>query len=396
MTYSIQTLLRSRRIAQRVRRHRYGLIALLTALVLLLSAMPAVGQKSAYPPFLDPHINDYGQILEVDDAMLLRSSLSQFQAQSGVQVVVVTINSVSDYRTGDRTIESFATNLFNTWGIGNRTRNDGILILVATGDRNVRIELGAGYPARADAIASSIIAESMLPYFRDGRISQGIVAGANAVMGQFSRGVVTPTARQSDEPETFLTPDRWFDILERHTPLKRQHIAIGAYGGSVVALLLSVPLGKRLWRYRRRRCPQCQTALVLLNQQQEKQYLQAWQLKEENLNSVTHDVWHCPSCDFHLVSSYRNLHSNFKDCPECRHRTLKQHFRVIKNATHTQSGAVEVTQTCLHCSHHSTHHETTPPIPREDLSTSNSTSSSSSDRSHGGGSSSGGGATSSW
>lgn len=71
--------------------------------------------------------------------------------KTGIEAVVVTINSIGDYQTGDATIEAFATNLFNTWGIGHKKENNGVLILVAVKDRKARIELGKGYGREYDS-----------------------------------------------------------------------------------------------------------------------------------------------------------------------------------------------------------------------------------------------------
>jgi uncharacterized membrane protein YgcG len=60
-------------------------------------------------------------------------------------------------------IESFATNLFNTWGIGDREKSNGFMILVAVHDRRVRIELGSGYSGEMDQVMQRVMNEDMLP-----------------------------------------------------------------------------------------------------------------------------------------------------------------------------------------------------------------------------------------
>jgi uncharacterized protein len=79
-------------------------------------------------------------------------------------LTVVTLKSQKPYAPGE-TLEDFATNLFDDWGIGDATRNDGILVLVLPNDRAMRIELGAGYDASWNNEAGRLIDRSYLPSF---------------------------------------------------------------------------------------------------------------------------------------------------------------------------------------------------------------------------------------
>lgn len=369
-----------------LRRYRYWLIALVTALGLWLSNGSVGIAQSPYPPFLDPHVNDYGQVLRPEDATQLRTSLHQFQTQTGIQVVVMTVNSIHDYRTGDETIESFATNLFNTWGIGDRTRNDGILILVAPGDRQVRIELGSGYSSSYDQVAQEIINTQMLLYFREGSFSQGAVAGANAVMQRFHPNAPPPAAStsQPQEPVTFN------DVLL----ILRYGIPRWVWGviAGVGTYFVSIPIIQLWLRYRQRRCPRCRGEMVRLDEQADDQYLAAGQRTEESLRSVDYDVWLCQACGHHLVKTYRKGVSRFRECPGCHYRALEVERRTVRQPTYTSEGERQVIERCRHCSHHRTYYETISRLTDDNDSSSSSSGSSCG----GGGSSSGGGASGSW
>ncbi|MEM7649984.1 MAG: TPM domain-containing protein, partial [Cyanobacteria bacterium P01_A01_bin.70] len=170
----------------RLRRYRFWLLGCVTAIALFLPSLTmSVQAQAAYPPLNDPYVNDYAEVLAAEDKANLRNDLEAFRAQTGIHAVVMTIQSIHDYATGDTSIESFATNTFNTWGLGDATRNDGILLLVAPGDREVRIELGRGYGRQDDRIAQAIIDDAMLPFFRENQISLGTVAGTSAIIDQF-------------------------------------------------------------------------------------------------------------------------------------------------------------------------------------------------------------------
>jgi len=357
-----------------LRHYRYWLVAFTTGLMLLGSSLlTPVSAQSPYPPFLDPHVNDYGQVLAPTDAAALRSTLGQFQAESGVQVVVVTVNSINDYRTGDSAIETFATNLFNTWGIGDRTRNDGILILVAPGDRKVRIELGSGYPAYQNDVAADIIEDTMLPYFRSGSFSQGTYAGAQAVITRFSQGTAQSNSWASGVMRRLeRTPLGW--ILAGFMSL----ITIGGVGAL-----------KQWQRYRKRNCPKCQTEMIRLDEVADDQHLSGGQQLEETLASVDYDVWECPSCRHREIKNYDTLMSRYQRCPSCQHKTMQTERRTLVSPTYSSTGSEQVTETCQHCSRHNIYHNVIPMLTRSDDNHSSGSNG-------GGGSSSGGGATGSW
>lgn len=145
------------------------------------AAMPALAQ-SGYPPRAATHVNDFADVLTPEDEEELRNTLQSLQEERGIEGVVVTIEGIGDYGTGDDSIESFATNLFNRWAIDDRETNDGFLILVAVRDRRVRIELGRAYGQRYNDAMQKVIDEEMLPAFRDGAYGAGILAGTDATI----------------------------------------------------------------------------------------------------------------------------------------------------------------------------------------------------------------------
>lgn len=352
---------------------RYWLLSVATMLVLLLPMGSLEGHAQAtYPPFLDSYLNDYGQVIEASDAVTIRTTLQQYQQQTGIQAVVVTINSVQDYRTGDPTIESFATNLFNTWGIGDRTRNDGILLLVAPGDRKVRLELGSGYASSYNAVAQTIIDDEILPYFRQDQISQGTVSGVNAIVSRF-RSSTAP-------PATF------------RNPLTGDSVDMPPGSGTaLIASLLSLAAGCPVvlyWqRHRKRQCSRCRIPMERLDEQTDDQFLHRGQLMEESLHSVDYDVWRCSSCGRHHVLGYSALFSSYRKCPRCSTKALEVRTATTREPTYTSTGEQRIDENCRNCFYEHTHYRT---IPRRERH------SSSSSGGGGGGRSSGGGASGSW
>jgi uncharacterized protein len=139
-------------------------------------------------------VNDYAGVLDSSSEQTIRDLFQQLKNDSGIEAVVVTVNSIQDYSTGASTIESFATNLFNSWGIGSWQEDNGILILVAVKDRGCRIEMGAGYGHQYDSAMQHVIDEHMLPYFRSGDYQTGILEGSRSVIDNVAGSVASNIA----------------------------------------------------------------------------------------------------------------------------------------------------------------------------------------------------------
>ena len=80
-------------------------------------------------------------------------------------------------------MEDYATDLFNTWGIGKKDRDNGVLILVAVQDRAMRIEVGYGLEGiLPDGLAGAVIREAFLPRFRNDDYRTGLLEGTARVI----------------------------------------------------------------------------------------------------------------------------------------------------------------------------------------------------------------------
>ena len=144
---------------------------------------------AAYPQPADDYVNDFAKIIPEDSVKRLQEVLDRLEYQTGIEMTVVTVGSIYDYQTGDATIESFATNLFNAWGIGHRRANNGVLFLVAVNDRKARIELGGAYGRAYDSAMQSIMDGRIVPAFRDGAYALGIEVGTEAIIAAVTRKV---------------------------------------------------------------------------------------------------------------------------------------------------------------------------------------------------------------
>jgi len=177
--------------------------ALALALVAALWASPVRGQAAApaeappspiaaknYAPFPQPgsgYVTDLARVLTEAQEERIEQWLWQAEKKTGVEVIVVVLNSIKDYPgTPNEAIEPFATALFNAYGIGNMPRNDGVLLLVAIKDRKARIELGAAYGRNRDGDAERIMSTVITPRFKSGDYAGGIAEGTREILAAFA------------------------------------------------------------------------------------------------------------------------------------------------------------------------------------------------------------------
>lgn len=122
------------------------------------------------------YVNDFAGVLT--NASKLEQQIAQFEQETSGEISIVTIQSLQD-----ETIEEYAVRLFEKWQIGKADKDNGILILIAPNEREVRIEVGYGLEgALPDSLANFIIQKEILPAFKRGDYQAGAEAGLLAVM----------------------------------------------------------------------------------------------------------------------------------------------------------------------------------------------------------------------
>ncbi len=147
-------------------------------------------EDESYHPYPQPdsgYVSDHANLLTWDNEERIEKWLWQVESRSKIEIIVVVIDSIDDYSgTANDSIESFAEGMFNTYGIGNMPKNDGILFLVAKSDRKARIELGNDYGSHRDADALKIMDNVIIPEFREGDYVKGITNGTEAIIKEFA------------------------------------------------------------------------------------------------------------------------------------------------------------------------------------------------------------------
>lgn len=147
-------------------------------LALVLSLCLAVAALALTFPPLSGRIVDQAGILSADTTQALEPKLADLEAKSGIQLVVATIKTLEGQE-----IEPYANELFRFWKLGEKNKNNGVLLLVAPNERRVRIEVGYGLEGTlTDALSSVIIANAITPRFKAGDFNGGLVRGVDDII----------------------------------------------------------------------------------------------------------------------------------------------------------------------------------------------------------------------
>ncbi len=142
----------------------------------LALALPAFAELE-FPPLTGRVVDEAG-LLSSNEMAQLERMLEGHENATSNQIVVVTLDSLQG-----RTIEEFGYQLGRAWGIGQKGRDNGALLIVAPNEREVRIEVGYGLEGMlTDAVSSNIIHAVVLPAFRRGDMPGGIRSGAMAMV----------------------------------------------------------------------------------------------------------------------------------------------------------------------------------------------------------------------
>lgn len=156
-----------------------ALLAGLALLLCVLSLHPAAAQD--LPP-LTGRVVDGADLLDPAAEAALSAKLAAFEARSSDQVVVATVPDLQGYA-----IEEFGVALGRAWKIGREGENNGVILLVSSGDRKVRIEVGYGLEGTlTDAAARTIIETDIVPRFRSGDYAGGIAKGVDDILSVLS------------------------------------------------------------------------------------------------------------------------------------------------------------------------------------------------------------------
>lgn len=168
---------------------------LLQALLFSLFTLINVNAKSV--PNLSGPIVDQANLLGSSNEQALSSLLRQLNQQGILQMAILTVDDLED-----ETLEGYSIKVVDEWKLGNKEKDNGLLLLIAKNQRKVRLEVGQGLEGDIpDAIANRII-DGMTPYFKKGQFDQGILFAVASIAKKLGiEGVAKPrtSSRRSEK-----------------------------------------------------------------------------------------------------------------------------------------------------------------------------------------------------
>jgi uncharacterized protein len=340
-------------------------------------------------------VHDFANLLSGDQINRLESLIDDVERKTTAEIAVVTVTSLEGM-----TVDEYGYELFNTWKIGQKDINNGVLLVVAPNERRMRIEVGYGLePLLTDSRCGEIRDNQLLPRFREGDFPAGIEDGTQAIADAL---LADPAAARGDPNSG--------PQLARHQREQARYATYGVAGLALVLIISSIvvasrrnyslttflfftaagalligmaayftwrvprndqPLAwlggatlasagawlsnlKRFRRYGPRGCSKCGTHLELLSEQDDDPKLSEVQRLEEKIGSVDYDVWFCPACLHNDTERYVRFFSGYGDCAKCGARTFKEGpQKTIQYPTTSSTGTARIDGRCVSCNHKS-------------------------------------------
>lgn len=181
-------------------------LALLIALTLAAAARADVTYPTKPADRGDKgFISDEAKLVHDDDAKAIRERAEKLLTDKRIPIIVCTLTSMADHGAAGWTIERYAHNLFDEWGVGAKEYSYGILVLVSQGDRKARIELGSGWNRERDNACQTIMNVDMVPRFKQGDYSKGILEGVKS-LDTLARGNAPPAPGMTTPAAPAATP----------------------------------------------------------------------------------------------------------------------------------------------------------------------------------------------
>ncbi|MCC6933282.1 MAG: TPM domain-containing protein [Deltaproteobacteria bacterium] len=171
-------------------------------LLLLLLALTCLGSalaQQSIPP-LGARVSDYTKTLSASEKSELEGLISRLDQTKGSQIAVLIVPT-----TQPEAIEQYAIRLADTWKIGRKGVDDGVILVVAKNDRKMRIEVGYGLEgALNDATCKRIIDELITPYFKQGKFFEGIKSGVENLIKVINNEPL-PNGPNADPAKNLIT-----------------------------------------------------------------------------------------------------------------------------------------------------------------------------------------------
>ena len=159
---------------------RSNLIRICLIVILCVMIIVPVSAKGLPNPTERFYINDYAKVLSEEQEDLVYDSSKSLYNESTAQIAVLIVESLDG-----ADIKEYANDVFRKWGIGTKDKNNGVLILLATEDRKIRIEVGYGLEgALTDTRCGQLLDNVAIPYLKEDKFDEGILHLYYAVLNE--------------------------------------------------------------------------------------------------------------------------------------------------------------------------------------------------------------------
>jgi uncharacterized protein len=208
---------------------RYRPMRLTPAAALLIGLLPAFALAFDFPQ-LTGRVVDQAGIMSTEVRSAVAGKLKDLEDKSSIQLVVATVASLQG-----SDIETYANRLFRTWQLGEKQKNNGVLLLVAPNEHKVRIEVGYGLESTlTDALCSTIISSAIIPRFKANDFPGGIERAVDGIISVLSGDA----AEWQPKPQSFT-----IDIDQ----LSARHPALPLLGFLATAIVLGLLIQGIAW-----------------------------------------------------------------------------------------------------------------------------------------------------
>ena len=177
---------------------RRRILALAFGMCLSICANSAAGEGTVRFPRPSGYVNDFAGVVAPEEEKRITGLIAEVKEKTGAEISVVTVESLEGL-----SIEEYAVRLFRVWGIGGKDGDDGLLLLNATGERKIRIEVGYGLEAIIpDGLVGEVRDMYLIPYLKENRYGEAYYYSVLALGGVIarSRGATLGNGTLSDRP----------------------------------------------------------------------------------------------------------------------------------------------------------------------------------------------------
>ena len=190
-------------------------------------------------------VTDFGGFLSDKERDSLDAALKDYLKQTSNAIVVVTLESLTDPKTEkEYTIEEAALAYFNTWGVGDKEKNNGVLLMVSRNPRKVRIQVGTGLETiLTNESCQQIVDNNLVPNFKEGLFYAGIKEGIKAIENRLDN----PALAEQQATAPYLRP-----TIIKHESVDKPYgnnnrvIGFAIIGGILLVCILYLKFGRPL------------------------------------------------------------------------------------------------------------------------------------------------------